>query len=191
MSFFMEDAKRIGNFVIKFHNCCTNSGNRHKVLFKNKTLQIIIQHVVEVRTITVIATWVILIIALLYDVRKYRVPNWLIGLLYMFGLILNLKMYGPTGINSFLLKALIPLIFLLLLYIMGGLGAGDVKLLSALATMVGVRCVINVFIISIACAGIVVITEGLIKRKIPKRRLHFVFYIVLGFLGSCIGSTIV
>lgn len=82
----------------------------------------------------------------------------------------------------FFINAVIPVVSLFVLFIMGGLGAGDIKLLSVMATVVGVRWTYKTFAASVFLAGCVAIVICIKEQKISKRKLHYSYYIGAGFL---------
>ncbi len=114
-----------------------------------------------------------------FDARYYRIPNQLIVLGYAASFCLNITA-NPTasGITTFIVRALAPVLILLILYILGGLGAGDIKLFSLIATVVGLQDTCKVMIVSVVLAVIAVLIIVTHERKLElKRRLHYSFYI--------------
>jgi prepilin peptidase CpaA len=96
----------------------------------------------------------LLVVAALSDLRSQRIPNWLT---YP-GIIIAIVYYSMTnGLDGFLfgLEGLgLGIGILLLPYVMGGMGAGDVKLLGAVGAMLGPRGVFVAFIFSALVGGI-------------------------------------
>ncbi len=95
----------------------------------------------------------ILIIASIQDVISLRIPNWVtlpglaVGLSY-FSLI-----RGYEGFLFSLIGALTGLGLLIIPYIIGGTGAGDVKLMGAVGSFLGAHGVFIVFILSCILGG--------------------------------------
>jgi len=71
------------------------------------------------------------------DLLTHRVPNGLTGPVFVLGLLLQLALSGWSGFGEALLGALVGLVILMPLYLLRAMGAGDVKLLSALGTFLG------------------------------------------------------
>lgn len=91
------------------------------------------------------------------------------------------------GIIYFLIKAITPVLLLMLLYCLRGLGAGDIKLFSVMCTFVGIRFTVDVMVISVMLAGIAVLLIFIYEGKIDrKRKLHYSFYIAAGFFITVI-----
>lgn len=123
----------------------------------------------------------------IFDARGYRIPNQLIILGYYAGLHLNIQNYGMIGIVYFLLKAITPVLLLLLLYFFRGIGAGDIKLFSVMSTLVGIAVIVDVFVASVMLAGVAVLLILLYEGRIDfKRELHYSFYIAAGFFITAI-----
>lgn len=86
------------------------------------------------------AAWlvtVMLVEAAVIDGRKLKVPNWLTFHLALAGLAVATYSWGLEGLVWSLKGLAVGLAPLLLLYMIGGMGAGDVKLLAAVGTWCG------------------------------------------------------
>lgn len=128
--------------------------------------------------------WTILTLANIFDARSYRIPNQLVVLGYAAGFCLNITADPINGVFSFLIKAVWPVIILFLLYILKGLGAGDIKLFSVMSTVVGTHLTAEAMIASVMLAGVAVLGLLIYERRLDlKRRLHFSFYITAAFLS--------
>ena len=95
-----------------------------------------------------------LIAASITDIAQRRVPNYITFPLAAFGLI-----YHPyaSGMNGFIFSFSGILAgggLLILFYIMGGMGAGDVKLLAAVGSILGPVNVVHAFVYSALAGGV-------------------------------------
>ncbi len=95
---------------------------------------------------------VVLVEAALIDGRSLRVPNWLTYHFCLGGLIFAFMRGGSPFLLSSLAGAVVGLVSLLPLYAIGGMGAGDVKLMAGLGAWVGPWLTIGAFV-STAVAG--------------------------------------
>lgn len=77
-------------------------------------------------------------IAGLYDLKTNRIPNLITLPLILTGLINNTYSRGYTGLQESLLGIVILTSILFIPFALGGLGAGDVKLMIAIASLNGV-----------------------------------------------------
>jgi prepilin peptidase CpaA len=102
----------------------------------------------------------ILIEAAIIDGRSLRVPNWLTFHFLVGGLAFAFWKGGSSLLLTSLLGAGVGLVSLLPLYAIGGMGAGDVKLMAGLGAWVGPWLTLWAFLSS-AVAG-AVIAAGMI-----------------------------
>jgi prepilin peptidase CpaA len=79
----------------------------------------------------------VLVEAAIIDGRTLRVPNWLTYHFFFGGLVFAFMRGGSPFLLSSLEGACVGLISLLPLYAIGGMGAGDVKLMAGLGAWLG------------------------------------------------------
>ena len=112
----------------------------------------------------------------LYDVKSRRIPNWLtlgVPVLLLVFYVLELK---TNEVLNCIIGFLAGVLLLIVPYLLGGMGAGDVKLLGAIGAIVGWKDVISVFIYS-AFAGFflaliwIIITPGHLKYLITTGKI--------------------
>ena len=90
-------------------------------------------------------------IGALYDWKARRIPNWLtFGTLFL-ALVLNFLDFKLHGLLNSLIGFFTGIALLFIPYALGGMGAGDVKLLGAIGSVVGFKNIISVFIYSAIC----------------------------------------
>lgn len=87
--------------------------------------------------------------AALLDIKYRKIPNWLTFPAMLTGVILNL-IFNFENWRLSLLGLFIGFLILVIPFILGGIGAGDVKLLMALGAFLGVKKIISVGL----CSGI-------------------------------------
>jgi prepilin peptidase CpaA len=81
------------------------------------------------------------LIAVFWDLKYRKIPNWLTYPAIVFGIILNLAFNSKPWYFS-LAGLLAGFLILLIPYMFGGIGAGDVKLLMALGAFLGAGSVV-------------------------------------------------
>lgn len=106
----------------------------------------------------------LVVIGAALDLRSRRIPNWLTAS----GLMLALVLRGLGGIESFGLAlgmATAALLLGLPLFILGGLGGGDVKFLAAIAAFLEPHQVLPAVVLA-ALAGAVIALAGAARRGV-------------------------
>lgn len=107
---------------------------------------------------------VVLVVAAVIDGWKLKVPNWLTFPLIISGWVYSTAAYGWEGLGSSLLGTAVGLGLLLPLYAIGGMGAGDVKLLAGVGAWVGATVTFYAFCVSALAGGIIALGMVLWRR---------------------------
>lgn len=108
-------------------------------------------------TIPIGVTWLVsavLVEAAIIDGQKLKVPNWLTFHLILGGLGYAAWTGGWTGLGWSAGGAAVGLALLLPLYAIGGMGAGDVKLLAGVGAWMGPAVTVEAFILSALVGGL-------------------------------------
>src|SRR3989338_3422107 len=84
----------------------------------------------------------------IYDLKARRVPNWLTLGTFILVLLYNLILFNWNGLLISLSGFFVGILLLLIPYLMGGMGAGDVKLLGTLGALTSYKSVISIFLYS-------------------------------------------
>jgi prepilin peptidase CpaA len=104
------------------------------------------------------------------DVRTRRIPNYLTLGTALTGLIYSLAAHGWMGLLSGILGLALGFGFLLIPYLLGGMGAGDVKALAALGAWLGPWGTVFLFCYMGIAGGLmalgVLIWRGLLRLKL-------------------------
>ncbi len=105
----------------------------------------------------------ILVLAAVIDGRQLRVPNWLTFPLVLSGWLYHLASSGPEGLVASLLGTAAGLALLLPAYAIGGMGAGDVKLLAGVGAWVHAVHTLGAFAISAIVGGVLAVALVLLS----------------------------
>jgi prepilin peptidase CpaA len=96
----------------------------------------------------------VLLAAAMTDLKSFKIPNWLTMSAMAIGLLGHTFVDGISGL-LFSLKGLgLGLTLFMVLYVMGGIGAGDVKLLAAVGSFVGAEGVLSAGLIAMLLGGL-------------------------------------
>jgi prepilin peptidase CpaA len=123
--------------------------------------------------------WVVtitLVVAAVIDGLKLKVPNWITFPMIVSGWI-YMTAFSPyagwEGLMYSLVGTVVGLALLMPLYAIGGMGAGDVKLLAGVGAWVGGFTTIYAFAISAIVGGIIAVLMVVYRRKWFKHKSQF------------------
>ncbi|ADE14568.1 peptidase A24A prepilin type IV [Nitrosococcus halophilus Nc 4] len=89
------------------------------------------------------------------DLKSHRIPNVLTFGGALLGLILQVWFLGLEGLLSGLGGLTLGLLLYLPFYLLGGMGAGDVKLLAAVGAFLGAKAILWVAILSLLAGSVI------------------------------------
>ena len=126
----------------------------------------------------------ITVVAAITDLRCRRIPNALTFTGALLGLIFSVVAYGGAGALSSVEGWALGLALWLPFYALGGMGAGDVKLLACVGAWVGPEAVIGVAIHASLAGGafalLVALRHGYLRRAIENIWVLLVTWRALG-----------
>lgn len=118
-----------------------------------------------------------LLLAAIYDGATHRIPNWLSLLLLLTGLSWNYFAGDGLGIKNSGTGLVVGLLLMLPGYIFGSMGAGDVKLMAAIGSVVGFDRVLEVVFYSyifLLFGGVVfIIFKGGLFKALARYKAFF------------------
>jgi len=116
--------------------------------------------------------------AAVYDARYRRIPNWLTVTGVLIGLCLNAYQYGalPTpaiqgswqGLLFSLKGLLVGFGVYLMLHLLRAMGAGDVKLMAAVGSIVGWQNWFGIFLVTAVTGGVLAIVVSIARKRLGK-----------------------
>lgn len=106
-------------------------------------------------------------ITMIVDLKERRIPNYVLVVFFISGLIVSVLTYGYGGLITYFSNGFLGLMILILPYVFKQVGAGDVKLVAVISALLGIVPTINVCIyFSVLGAGIVLTVLSL-KSYLP------------------------
>lgn len=123
-------------------------------------------------------------IAAFTDFREHRIYNKLLGPAFAVAILLQIYFKGWLGLKNSIIGALVGFLILLIPYLLGGIGAGDVKLLAVIGAFGGAKFVITGFLYGAIIGGI--ISAILLARRGSLRTTLYSFPLISPLSGKFI-----
>jgi prepilin peptidase CpaA len=125
----------------------------------------------------VAAVFVLAALAAVWDLRTRRIPNWLVLAGLIVGFALNGLLYGLVGLEIAGIGMLTGFGVYFVLYVLHAMGAGDVKFMAAVGSLVGWRLWFEIFFVAVIVGAIAGVILALTKGRLG-RTFNNVGYIV-------------
>lgn len=122
-------------------------------------------HVKLVSIILIVAAWI--------DGKELRVPNWITFPMVLSGLVYCTVTGGWSGLGFGLVGMCVGLLTLLPLYAVGGMGAGDVKLMAGIGAWLGWEITFYAFCVSTIVGAIMAVCMALYRKSFKKHYENF------------------
>ena len=119
----------------------------------------------------------LIVIALYQDLKKGKIPNKLTYSAMLVGLGYHLIINGLSGLVFSLAGITVGFVVFILLYLIGAVGAGDVKLFAAIGSLTGIEFVLYCSMYSIIYAGIIGLIIIIVKREFFTRISNILRYL--------------
>lgn len=126
----------------------------------------------------------VLVLAVVWDLRSWRIPNALTAPAALAGLGYHLTTAGLPGLKTSALGIIVGLGIFIIPYLLGGLGGGDVKLLGAIGAWLGPEGILFASFYTALVGGlfalgaIVVSREGILSslKNVYRDLVYFVSF---------------
>lgn len=121
---------------------------------------------------------IFVLIAAIYDAGTQKIPNWTSLVIVVLGLGWNIFSAEGLGIQDSSLGLLAGFVLMLPSYVFGGMGAGDVKLIAAIGSVLGINHVLDLVLYSYLAMFVMAILFIVVKGDLVKllRRLRTLVY---------------
>ena len=107
-----------------------------------------------------------LIVATVVDLRTRRIPNLLTGTMAAAGLGLAAFGLGGISVGAAVLGCLIGLVLMLPGHLLGATGAGDVKLMAAVGSLLGPLVVVKAVLFTAVAGGVLAVVVAMQRRRL-------------------------
>jgi prepilin peptidase CpaA len=121
-------------------------------------------------------------VAAIYDLRYRRIPNWVVLIGLLLGIGVNTFLFQWAGLERSLIGAAVGFLVYFPLYLLRGMGAGDVKLMAAVGAIVGWADWIGIFFLTALVGGFAAIAL-LASRSQLRRGFSNAGYLVIQLLS--------
>lgn len=129
----------------------------------------------------------VMILALAWDVKERRIPNWLTGSGLLIGILLGALRVGGIPTEA-LLGAGIGLVVTLPLFLLGGIGGGDAKLIAVAGAFLGTSQLLAALVATAMIGGgmalLAAFRSGMLLPLFVRSKDLAVYLITLGRFGS-------
>ena len=125
----------------------------------------------------------LLLIAVIFDLRERRIPNLLILIGIVMAVIYQVYIGGYTGLLFSLQGLVIGIGLLLIPFIVGGIGAGDVKLLGMIGAFKGSAFAVSSFLWMSLWGGLIAVVLLIIQGRLGETMKRLGRGLVLSGLG--------
>lgn len=125
---------------------------------------------------------VLLVLALICDIRTYKIKNSITVPFIIIGTATNVYLNGTSGLKTAMLGVAAPFTVLIALYALKMLGAGDIKLFCAIGGIMGAEFGLYSIAYSFLAGGIIAVILLAVRKNGFERLKYFLQYLKSCFL---------
>ena len=107
-----------------------------------------------------------------FDIKSRRIPNFITGPAILIGLLLHLSLDGWRGLLTSLAAGLICGAVFLIFYLAGGMGAGDVKLITAVGCIAGLSNAGYLLVLTSLAGGVMGVVFAMMRGRLKETLLN-------------------
>lgn len=140
-------------------------------------------------TLPVTVVFATLCVAGIADWRQFKVGNWITIPFVLSGLFYHTWTQGWSGLGESVVGMLFGMGILLLFYVLGGMGAGDVKLMAGGGAWLGMPLTLGLLIAGGLAAGIYALILIVVSARVGDTYLRLkILWLRLRAVGRYLGS---
>ena len=103
-----------------------------------------------------------------FDLKSRRIPNFVTGPSILLGLLLHGSLDGWQGMLSALVSGLLCGVIFVIFYLAGGMGAGDVKLITAAGCLAGLPHAAYLLVLTSLAGGVMALALALMRGRLKE-----------------------
>lgn len=105
-------------------------------------------------------------IGAMFDLKSRKIPNFVTGPAFLFGILLHLALGGYRQMLFALSAGIVCGAAFLVFYMAGGMGAGDVKLIAAVACIAGMSRIVPLLVGTALAGGVLAVGLALLRGRL-------------------------
>ncbi len=117
--------------------------------------------------------FILLVVCSINDIKFKIIPNWVVLAIILLGFVLSYLTHEWLGLRNSMIGFFAGLLIMLPFYIFAGMGAGDVKLIAAIGSIVGFDDVIKIILDSFFVMGFISLVFLIVKGGLFKLLLRY------------------
>ena len=103
-----------------------------------------------------------------FDLKSRRIPNFVTGPAILLGLLLHASFDGWQGLFTSLASGLLCGVIFLIFYLAGGMGAGDVKLITAAGCLAGLSHAAYLLVLTSLAGGVMALVLAFMRGRLKE-----------------------
>lgn len=124
----------------------------------------------------------LILMTLISDIRTFKIKNKIIYPFVLSGIITNSWQNGYEGLGLALQGAALPIVLLFVFFLFRILGAGDIKLFSAIGAIMGPGFVLYTIVYSFLAGGVLALAIILVRENCRERFGYLLNYLKYSLL---------
>ena len=131
-----------------------------------------------IENINYIILIILVILAMYFDLTSKKIPNKITFPVMILGFLINVLTNGFLGITFSVVGFIVGLLIYMIPFILGGMGAGDVKMLAAIGSLMGWEFVLYTAVFAGLIGGVLVLIYLVYKRQLLTTLRQLLFFII-------------
>jgi len=108
------------------------------------------------------------LVASVWDIKTRRIPNWLTLSSILAGVAVHAALGGGRGVLTAIAAAVVGGGIFAIFFVAGGMGGGDVKLMAAIAAIVGFQSLFQVMVSTAIMGGVFAVCLALARGRLKQ-----------------------